>query len=475
MPAVLWWIRRDLRLHDNPALTTALARGDMVPVFILDPALLQGRYHREADRRRGFLFAGLAALDAALRRKGSRLVLRQGDPAVELPRLAAEAEARVVVVAADYGDYAARRDRRVGEAVELVLTTPGTAVRPPQAVLKADGTPFRVFTPYSREWLRAPPRRDDLLPAPDALPAVPRELTGVALPAFEAPEGFPAGEAEAMRRLDAFVSGADASIRRYAEDRNRMDLDGTSVLSPCLRFGMLSPRLAAVTALEVQARARGAAAQKGAATWLNELVWRDFYLAALHHFPDVLRLEFDTAFRGLAWRDHGADAAADLEAWKAGRTGYPVIDAAMRQLAQTGWMHNRARMLVASFLVKHLLVDWRIGEVWFMQQLVDGDPAANNGGWQWAAGVGTDAAPYFRVFNPVLQGKRFDPDGAFVRRWLPELAAVPDRYIHEPWRMPARVREEAGFSLGEDYPEPIIELDAGRQRALEAYRSAKRS
>ena len=224
---------------------------------------------------------------------------------------------------------------------------------------------------------------------------------------------------------------------------------------------MLSPRLAAVTAQNHE--------DEGARSWLNELIWRDFYLMVLHNFPHVLRLEFDEALRDLPWRN----APQEIEAWKQGRTGYPVIDASMRQLSATGWMHNRARMLVASFLVKHLLVDWRIGEAWFMQQLVDGDPAANNGGWQWTAGVGTDAAPYFRVFNPVAQAKRFDPDGDFVRRWVPELAHVPARYIHEPWRMPESVAGDAGVHIGREYPEPIVDLSAGRERALEAYRRAR--
>ncbi len=274
------------------------------------------------------------------------------------------------------------------------------------------------------------------------------------------PEGFPAGEAEALRRLSAFTGGPTAPIDAY-EGRSRLDENGTSTLSPYLRFGMLSPRLAAVTALEH----RGAGAQ----SWLNELIWRDFCIAVLDHFPDVLSLEFNPALRNLRWRNH----PGEIEAWKAGRTGYPVIDAAMRQLGTTGWMHNRARMLVASFLVKHLLVDWRIGEAWFMQHLVDGDPAANNGGWQWTAGVGTDAAPYFRVFNPVLQAKRFDPDGAFVRRWLPELAAVPPKHLHEPWRMPPSVQDEAGVHIGLDYPAPIVDLTQGRQRALTAYQETR--
>ena len=232
---------------------------------------------------------------------------------------------------------------------------------------------------------------------------------------------FPPGEAEALRRLRAFAGDATAPIRGYVDDRNRMDLDGTSQLSPYLRFGMVSAQRAAVAALNAMEQATDAPARQGAETWLTELIWREFYMAILHHFPHVLEQAFQERLRSIPWQNDEAEFAA----WCEGRTGYPVVDAAMRQLVTTGWMHNRARMIVASFLVKDLLIDWRWGERFFMQHLVDGDPAANNGGWQWTAGVGTDAAPYFRVFNPSLQGAKFDPLGDYVRRWVPELGQVP--------------------------------------------------
>jgi deoxyribodipyrimidine photo-lyase len=236
-----------------------------------------------------------------------------------------------------------------------------------------------------------------------------------------------------------------------------------------LRFGMLSARQAAVAAQSAYRAAATGEARQGAETWLNELIWREFYVAILHHFPHVRQTSFRPNLRDIPWEDDG-DAFA---AWCAGRTGYPVVDAAMRHLSQTGWMHNRARMIVASFLVKDLLVDWRWGERWFMQHLVDGDPAANNGGWQWTAGTGTDAAPYFRVFNPVLQGQKFDPDGTFVRQWLPELARVPGRYVHKPWEMPEAVQQDAQCIVGQDYPAPLVDHKWARERTLAAYAEAK--
>jgi deoxyribodipyrimidine photo-lyase len=280
---------------------------------------------------------------------------------------------------------------------------------------------------------------------------------------------FPPGEAEAQRRLVRFTAGETAPIYAYGEGRNRLDQDGTSVLSPYLRFGMLSPREAAVRALQAMDRAPETAARNSAEVWLTELIWREFYLAVLYHFPSVLTTAFNPALRRIAWRT----APKDLEAWRAGRTGYPVVDAAMRQLTTTGWMHNRARMIVASFLVKDLLVDWRLGEEWFMDRLVDGDPAANNGGWQWTAGVGTDAAPYFRIFNPTLQGQRFDPEGRFIRRFVPELARVPEKLVHEPWRMTHAEQEAAGCVIGKDYPARIVDRPLVRDRTLAAYKRSQ--
>lgn len=464
----IWWIRRDLRLHDSPALARAAQHGDVVPVFVIDPALLESRYHRGASRRKAFLFAGLRALDLSLRARGSRLVVRRGSPAHVLPRVAREADAEIVAAAEDFSPYSRRRDEAVGRRLPLLLTG-GVAVRPPGQVLTNDGRPFQVFGPYSRAWLRAAPQRSEVLEPPARLGAVPAHVEGEPVPHPLAPDGFPAGEAEASRRFHAFATGEGAPIDSYAEQRDRLDLAATSVLSPYLRFGMLSPRLAAVSAAERLVASQTDQARHGVETWLNELIWRDFYISILGHFPGVLNKEHAPHLRNLRWRNEPGEIAA----WKQGRTGYPVVDAAMRHLVATGWLHNRARMIVASFLVKHLLVDWRIGEAFFMEQLVDGDPAANNGGWQWTAGVGASAAPYFRVLNPVIQGKRFDPHGDFITRWVPELADLPLEYRHEPWRMPRAVQPGANGRTGPDYPAPIVDLAAGKARALEAFGRAK--
>jgi deoxyribodipyrimidine photo-lyase len=280
---------------------------------------------------------------------------------------------------------------------------------------------------------------------------------------------FPPGEAEALRRLRAFTApGGLAPIHRYADGRNRMDRTGTSELSPYLRFGMVSAKRAVLAALDAAEHTADATARQGAETWRNDLIWREFYMSILYHFPAVLEREFREDLRNIPW----ANDPADFATWCEGRTGYGVVDAAMRQLVQTGWMHNRARMIVASVLVKDLLVDWRWGERFFMQHLVDADPAANNGGWQWTAGMGTDAAPYFRVFNPVLQAEKFDPEGAYVRRWVPELAHVPDRFIHRPWTMPADEQRRAECIIGKDYPAPVVDHAWARERVLAAYRQS---
>jgi deoxyribodipyrimidine photo-lyase len=307
------------------------------------------------------------------------------------------------------------------------------------------------------------------LPAPEWLSAPPH-LTSLGMPDVQGnslTKLFPAGEVEAQRRLEKFTS---SMVYHYADYRNRLDIDGTSSLSPYLRFGMLSARQAAWAVREAEALAVDSITRNGAETWLNELIWREFYAAIMYHFPYVRETAFRPALRSVRWRDD----QGEFHAWAEGRTGYPVVDAAMRQLNITGWMHNRARMITASFLVKDLLIDWRHGERYFMQHLLDGDPAANNGGWQWTAGTGTDAAPYFRVFNPVLQGKKFDPKGTYVRRWVPELSAVPDAYIHAPWEMPTSLQAKLGCVIGKAYPSPIVDHAMARQRVMEAYRQGER-
>jgi deoxyribodipyrimidine photo-lyase len=467
----VWWARRDLRLMDNQALAAALAHADrVVPVFVLDPILLTAR--DAGEKRVAFLFGGLRALDADLRARGSRLVVRRGDPREELAALAAEVGGGVVFAEEDVWPYARHRDASVGEVVDLRLVG-GLTLHPAEAVLKPDGTPYSIFTPFRRRWEALPlPRAGNLAPVPRRLPAPPevRSLPVPEQPALPSVVPFLPGETEGRRRLRAFAEGDGAPIYEYGETRDRLDMDGTSCLSPYLRFGMLSARQAVVAAVEAIGAAPDDRARDGARTWLAELVWREFYQSILCHFPRVLERSFRVGMEAIPWENDEAAFAA----WCEGQTGYPVVDAGLRQLAETGWMHNRARMIVASFLVKDLLVDWRWGERHFMHHLVDGDPAANNGGWQWTAGTGTDAAPYFRIFNPVLQGKRFDPRGAYVRRWVPELVRVPDRFIHEPWKMSRDAQEAVGCLIGRDYSAPIVDHAWARQRALAAYAEVRR-
>jgi deoxyribodipyrimidine photo-lyase len=464
MSTAIWWVRRDLRLADNQALTAALVQAELVlPVFVLDPALLASPW--VGEKRLAFLFDGLRALDHDLRQRGSHLVVRRGDPVRVLDDLRQESGADAILAEADYSPYARRRDQRAARELPIEFML-GLTIHPPDDVVKADGTPYTVFTPFSRAW-RARPWPGDPLPAPRRIvtPSGVRSEGIPRAPRLPALVPFQAGEVEAKRRLAAFTRKALAS---YEEGRNRMALPGTSGLSPYLRFGMLSARQAANAARRARERAADAGARRSAEAWLNELIWREFYVTVLHHFPHARRAAFRTALRDLPW----INDLGEFAAWAEGRTGYPVVDAAMRQLLHTGWMHNRARMITASFLTKDLLIDWRWGEQHFMQHLVDGDPASNNGGWQWAAGTGTDAAPYFRVLNPVLQGARFDPDGAYVRRFVPELARVPLKYIHSPWTMPADVQKQAGCLIGEAYPAPLVDHRLARERVLLTYRTS---
>ena len=465
MKTAIWWIRRDLRLSDNQALAAAMRQASsVIPLFILDPGLL--RSPNVGHARVAFLFENLRFLDASLRSRGSGLILREGDPKEVLVALRAETEAEGIFAEADISPYARQRDQMVGRALPLNLVS-GVTVYSPEILRKADGSPYTVFTPFSQKW-RSLSFPGGSLNTPERLPALPPlpSLPIPSTPRHPADSSFPAGEAEAQSRLARFV---DLKIFQYAEDRNRLDLDGTSSLSPYLRFGMISARQAADSAIRAEVQAKTRPQREGAETWLNELIWREFYAAILYHFPAVRRAAFRPELRYIPWRDDPLGFAA----WSGGSTGFPVVDAAMRQLNSTGWIHNRARMITASFLTKDLLIDWRLGERYFMQHLLDGDPAANNGGWQWTAGIGTDAAPYFRVFNPVLQGSKFDPDGAYVRRWIPELAYVPNVYIHSPWKMPAEVQKQIGCCIGKDYPAPIVNHQEARERVLATYRQGK--
>jgi deoxyribodipyrimidine photo-lyase len=434
------WFRRDLRVHDNPSLRAALDSGErVVPFFCLDDRLLHGRH--SSGPRTQFLLECLEDLDRSLRERGSGLVVRRGRPEEELARLAREVDARSVHFAGDVSPFARRRARRIAlDGVELHRHAGLTVLHEP---LRA----YKVFTPYHRAWLDAP--RRDVLQAPRSLPA-PGVRTG-RIPSLselgleqEVAEPPPGGESEARARLARFAR------TRYDQDT----LDRSSRLSPYLHFGCLSPR-------EAEERVHDEAFRR-------QLCWRDFYHQVLEHFPRNARSEFQDRYRGAIRWSH---AKRPFEAWAEGRTGYPLVDAGMRQLRREGWMHNRARLVVGSFLTKDLGIDWRWGERHFMRWLVDGDEANNNGNWQWIASVGVDPQPAFRrIYNPARHQERYDPDGTYVRRHVPELKAVPDEYLAEPWTMPAEVQERVGCVIGRDYPAPIVDHVQARREALERYR-----
>lgn len=456
MPDTVLWLRRDLRLHDHPALHQAAATGGRVlPLFVLDPRL----WRPAGAPRRAWLLRSLRSLDRSM---DGALVVRRGDPARVLADVVRQTGASTVHVTADAGPYGRRRD----DALTAALAKAGTAlVRTgtpyavgPGRVTKADGSPYAVFTPFSRAWNQhgwpapaGPPppglRWADGV-ARDELPDEP-ELAGVELPDV--------GEAAAAKRWEWF---RDGPLERYADDRDRADLDGTSGLSAHLKYGEIHPR----TLLADLAGRPG----RGPQVLRSELAWREFYADVLWHHPRSGSEYLRPQLAGMRHDAPGADdttaddtaggASAGFAAWQHGRTGYPFVDAGMRQLRATGWMHNRVRMVVASFLVKDLHIEWQHGARFFMTWLRDGDLASNSHGWQWVAGCGTDAAPYFRVFNPVTQGQRFDPDGDYVRRWVPELAHLPGKRAHEPWA--------AAEGYRHNYPQRIVDHAQERIEAL---------
>lgn len=446
----LVWLRRDLRVRDNPVLVEALADGgDAVVLFVLDPALWDGA----GPARRAWLAATLRSLDERL---DGRLEVRYGDPAEVVPARAREHGATEVHVTGEVTPWGRRRDRAVAEA----LAGRDVAWRPwgtpyavaPGTVLTGGGTAYQVFTPFARAW------REHGRPDPAPTPSLDRLAGGeddgrvarlLDAASAEAPAGMPeAGEEAAWRRWAHF---RDELLDDYATDRDRADLDGTSRLSPHLHLGVLHPR----SLLAGLADRDGAGPQ----TYVTELAWREFYADVLWHRPDSAWADLKPL--RVAYDEHPPGEDSALASWRAGTTGYPLVDAGMRQLLHEGWMHNRVRMVAASFLTKDLHTWWPVGARHFLDHLVDGDVASNNHGWQWVAGTGTDASPYFRVFNPVTQGKRFDPDGAYVRRWVPELAHLAGRAAHEPWRHPD------GYDHG--YPVRIVDHAEARLEALARY------
>lgn len=439
----------DLRLHDHPPLRAALAAAEeVVPLFVRDPAVHAAGF--DAPNRGAFLADCLADLDASLRRRGGRLVLRSGPVAREAGAVAAESGATEVHMAAAVTGFAHRREERLRESLGArgvalhVHDTVVTAVAPGR-VTPSGSDHYAVFTPYFRRW--SAERLREVWPAPRAVP-VPDGVRGEPLPPRPAPSllspGLPAGGEKAGR--ERFARWARSGLPAYEDRHDDLAGDATSRLSPFLHFGALS-----ASELVQRARARGG---PGAEAFVRQLCWRDFHHQVLAARPEASARDYRT--RHDRWRT-GEEAAGDVAAWREGRTGYPVVDAAMRQLRHEGWMHNRARLLTASFLTKTLYVDWRIGARHFLALLVDGDIVNNQLNWQWVAGTGTDTRPH-RVLNPVVQGRRFDPRGTYVRRWVPELRDVEDRFVHQPWRLPEDRRARLG------YPAPLIDLSDGLAR-----------
>jgi deoxyribodipyrimidine photo-lyase len=467
----IWWIRRDLRLEDNQALSAAVEEGGgVVPLFIIDPQLVGSS--RMGSHRMGFLWDGLRELRGSIQEKGADLVVKRGDPREVLPNFIKNTGAVRVYAEEDFTPYARSRDGQLQDKVPLTLT-PGLTIAHPRDIRKSDGDPYQVYSYYMRKW------KDrflgggygDPLPAPSRIP-YDADWDGEPIPEQPClPGGIPfsAGEMEAGKRLRGFTSGKNHPIYSYDILRDRPDLNGTSMLSPYLHLGMISIRWLVSATEKALERTPDKSNAQSVETWLEELIWRDFYIATLYHFPHVLEGNFRNTYDPLVWN---SDEEA-FACWKEGKTGYPFVDAGMRQLLDTGWMHNRVRMVVASFLIKDLLIDWRWGETWFMKRLVDADLAANNGGWQWVAGTGTDAAPYFRIFNPISQSEKHDPQGDYIRRFVPELQEVPEAYIHQPWTMPLDLQKEKGCIIGEDYPQPLVDHSQARKRTLKAYREAR--
>ena len=465
----LVWFRRDLRDFDHAALYHALKQArQVVCAFVFDREILDALAD-PADRRVEFIHASVTELQQALQAQGGGLVVRYGVARDEIVQLAAELQVDAVFFNHDDDPAALARDAAVEAALRArniaVHHSKDTVIFEREEVLTAGGTPYSVFTPYKNAWLKkltpyflqaypVEAYADRLAGAVDADPG----LAGHGVCAHQLAElKLPTGMSGGARLLEDFLERID----RYQETRDFPAMKGPSYLSVHLRFGTVSIRQLAAAAWQQGGR--------GAQTWLSELIWRDFYHQILWHRPDVAAGHaFKPQYDALPW----PNPPGHFEAWCEARTGYPLVDAAMRQLNQTGYMHNRLRMVAASFLTKDLLVDWRLGERYFADKLIDFDLAANSGGWQWAASVGCDAQPWFRIFNPVTQSERFDPQGQFIRRYLPELARVPDKYIHAPWTMPAAEQQRAGCVIGRDYPAPIVDHAVQRALALALFKQA---
>lgn len=473
-PTIIWF-RRDLRLADNPALSAAHAAGRPAIALFVNPA------GENAGRAPGaaaswWLHHSLAALTDRLRAIGVPVVLASGDPRAIVPQLVRDTDAAAVCWNRRYEASAIAVDSEIkraltGDGIE-VSSFNAQLLREPWQTTKANGEPYRVFTPFWKA-LRYGGEPGRPLPVPGKFLEIARVPSGERLDDWNLTPASPdwaagfsdhwqPGEAGALARLEDFLT---TGLDGYGNGRDRPDLSTTSRLSPHLAFGEIGPRLIWHTTRT--AIATGDASEVDGDKFLSEIAWREFSHALLYHHPDLATKAFQAKFDRFPWANPGKALAA----WQRGRTGYPIVDAGMRELWATGWMHNRVRMVAASFLTKHLRIDWRRGEQWFWDTLVDADPASNAAGWQWVAGSGADAAPYFRIFNPILQGEKFDPDGAYVRRWLPELSDLPQRWIHKPWQAPDSTLAQAGVTLGSTYPRPIVDHAAARAAALDAFRT----
>jgi deoxyribodipyrimidine photo-lyase len=459
----LVWLRRDLRLHDHAALHAACQPGaDVVAAFVFERDILDALPRR--DRRVDFLQHALTKVDAGLREHGSGLLVRHGRAREDIPRLVRELGVQRLVFAHDDDPFALERDAAVRAALPGVQidSVQDVTVFERRELLTGAGKPYTVFTPYKNAWLKAltPERTAERKPdlsrlAPMQTPGVP-SLQDIG---FEPTDLAPLFKGDPQALLAEFAA---QRLAAYAERRDFPALKGPSYLSTALRFGTVSIRELARAALK--------APSEGSRVWLSELIWRDFYHQVLHHHPGVVSGPLKPEYARIAWNE-GPEADAHFEAWTQGRTGYPLVDAAMRQLAQTGYMHNRLRMVTASFLCKHLGLNWQRGEAWFAEQLLDFELASNSGGWQWAASCGCDAQPWFRIFNPVTQSEKFDANGDFIRRYCPELSQLPAGAIHAPWA--AAPLELGGLRLGVDYPLPIVDHAAARAATLARYAVVK--
>lgn len=466
----LVWFRKDRRLGDNPALHAAIERGGpLILLYILEDDA--GRAHGGANGV--WLHHSLSALTSDIEDRGGRLILRRGNAASVIDDVIDETGAEAIYWNRRYHKQDRDRDADIKNTLSerglCVQSFKGNLLMEPWEVETKSGTPYRVFTPF---WRAAKDKMDvaEPIPAPDRLSCVNGNLGSDTLDDWDLLPTRPdwgskmmdyhtPGEAGAMARLQDFLDGP---IEDYAEGRDRPDKDLTSRLSPHLAHGEISPRQIWDACKDNEYTSR---------KFLTEIGWREFSYSLLFYNPELATKNFNDGYDTMAW-DHDDQA---FEAWTKGKTGYPFVDAGMRQLWQTGWMHNRVRMVVASFLIKHLMIDWRDGEDWFWDTLLEADLASNAASWQWVAGTGADAAPYFRVFNPFGQGEKFDPNGDYVRQWVPELKHMPKKYIHQPWTAPKSVLREAGVTLGKDYPEPIVDHKQARERVLSAYKEARNS